>query len=108
MKFKINNTTAGVCFTLTGIIVLMLYTSCRKNGTHASSIANNDSTISVNINNDSVSFMVIGDWGRDGNQHQKTVADQMDVFARKYHIDFIVTTGDNFYPAGVASIDDAH
>lgn len=54
----------------------------------------------------SIQFIVIGDWGMQGNEDQKQVALQMDRLAAKFSIDFIVTTGDNFYPFGVQSTDD--
>jgi 3',5'-cyclic AMP phosphodiesterase CpdA len=48
----------------------------------------------------------LGDWGRDGTGHQKAVAEQMDVISRQFGAQFIITTGDNFYDKGVASISD--
>ena len=57
---------------------------------------------------DSLSFMILGDWGKKGKQFQKPVADQMDIYARKYHIQFIISTGDNFYSRGVLSVTDPH
>ncbi|MEJ2760547.1 MAG: tartrate-resistant acid phosphatase type 5 family protein [Gammaproteobacteria bacterium] len=55
-----------------------------------------------------LSFLVIGDWGKQGNRPQKRVAAAMDALAARIHVDFIVSTGDNFYPAGVKSPDDPH
>jgi len=57
---------------------------------------------------DSVSFIVLGDWGKQGGQNQYGVADQMDRAARKHNCRFVVTTGDNFYYNGVRSITDPH
>ena len=53
-----------------------------------------------------LSFLVIGDWGRRGSTNQRRVADAMDSTARKLGADFVVTTGDNFYPNGVTSVGD--
>lgn len=50
-----------------------------------------------------LSFLVIGDWGKQGNRPQKRVAAAMDDLAARTRVDFIVSTGDNFYPAGVKS-----
>jgi hypothetical protein len=50
-----------------------------------------------------LSFLVIGDWGRNGADHQKQVARQMGKTAAKQHSAFIISTGDNFYPSGVIS-----
>jgi len=60
----------------------------------------------IHAADDSLSFFVIGDWGEQGGKTQRRVAAAMDSLAAKSHIDFIVTTGDNFYPAGVHGIDD--
>lgn len=55
---------------------------------------------------DTLSFLVIGDWGMHGSRTQRRVAAAMDAVAAASRIDFIISTGDNFYPAGVASKDD--
>ncbi|KAG7671144.1 hypothetical protein Ndes2526B_g02400 [Nannochloris sp. 'desiccata'] len=51
-------------------------------------------------------FFVIGDWGRDGDYNQSVVADSMARKAGLFHPDFIISTGDNFYEAGLVSADD--
>jgi acid phosphatase len=51
-----------------------------------------------------LSFLVVGDWGRDGNFHQRDVAQQMGRVANETHAAFVVSTGDNFYDNGVASV----
>lgn len=48
-------------------------------------------------------FLVIGDWGRNGDDHQLEVADQLLQQVKKHKPDFIISTGDNFYPNGVKS-----
>ncbi len=54
-------------------------------------------------------FFVIGDWGRRGAEFQVPVAKRMgEVAAGMGGIDFVVTTGDNFYIFGVASASDPH
>lgn len=55
---------------------------------------------------EALSFLVMGDWGRHGEYHQRDVARAMDRAARVMDAAFIVATGDNFYPNGVSSIDD--
>lgn len=57
---------------------------------------------SLEINPDALHFLVVGDWGQ-GNKRQRDVAAQMAVIAEKVGVDFIITTGDNFYPSGVTS-----
>lgn len=63
---------------------------------------------SLYLNSDSISFIVMGDWGKYGRQSQKAVANAMDEYSKKFHAQFIITTGDNFYPAGVSSTSDTH
>ena len=51
-------------------------------------------------------FLAIGDFGRDGQYHQRDVAEQMGKVAAQVHSSFVLTVGDNFYPDGVRSLDD--
>lgn len=51
-------------------------------------------------------FIVMGDWGRHGEENQRKVALSMASAAIALDIDFYVITGDNFYPKGVASVND--
>lgn len=48
-------------------------------------------------------FIAMGDWGRNGADHQKQVAEQMGKTASDIKAQFIISTGDNFYPSGVVS-----
>ncbi len=58
----------------------------------------------VPLRKDSVlNFIVMGDWGRNGEDHQKEVARQMGITATNYNSQFVIATGDNFYPSGVIS-----
>jgi len=50
-----------------------------------------------------LNFIVMGDWGRNGADHQKEVALQMGKTAAEIKAQFIIATGDNFYPSGVIS-----
>ena len=52
-----------------------------------------------------VCFLSVGDWG---SAKVKPVADQMAIDARRHFAKFIVSTGDNFYPVGVKSLNDPH
>ncbi|KAK4790217.1 hypothetical protein SAY86_017521 [Trapa natans] len=45
----------------------------------------------------SLSFLVVGDWGRKGGYNQSAVAVQMGIKGEKLDVDFIISTGDNFY-----------
>ncbi|MNJ87286.1 3',5'-cyclic adenosine monophosphate phosphodiesterase CpdA [compost metagenome] len=51
----------------------------------------------------SLNFIAMGDWGRNGADHQKQVAAQMGITAADLKAQFIISTGDNFYPSGVIS-----
>ncbi len=53
-----------------------------------------------------VSFLVVGDWGRDGASHQRDVAGQMELAAREFDSACVVSVGDNFYEDGVQSVND--
>jgi tartrate-resistant acid phosphatase type 5 len=53
-----------------------------------------------------LNFLVFGDWGRNGEQDQRDVAEQMAVAAKDMDAKFIISVGDNFYENGVASVDD--
>ena len=55
---------------------------------------------------DAYYIYTIGDWGRNGEYGQQELADMMGLAARKIEPEFIIATGDNFYPNGVASIQD--
>ncbi len=57
---------------------------------------------------DSLNFLVVGDWGRNGHYHQQSVAHWMEIAMHHLDGDFIVSTGDNFYPNGVASVNDPY
>ncbi|KAA8541408.1 hypothetical protein F0562_025371 [Nyssa sinensis] len=54
----------------------------------------------------SLSFLVIGDWGRRGDFNQSQVAVQMGRIGEKLDIDFVISTGDNFYDNGLTGEDD--
>jgi len=55
---------------------------------------------------DSYTFVVIGDWGRNGNEDQMKSVQSFANIVEKADAEFIVSTGDNFYPIGVQSVDD--
>jgi len=50
-----------------------------------------------------LNFILMGDWGRNGADHQKQVAEQMGKTAGNSKAQFIIAAGDNFYPSGVIS-----
>mgnify|MGYP003575232644 CR=1 FL=1 len=56
----------------------------------------------------SLTFFVIGDWGRRGNLPQQEVARLMAARFGESGSQFVVSTGDNFYNLGVTSTEDSH
>ncbi len=56
--------------------------------------------------NDGLSFLILGDWGRNGEKDQMDVAAQMAIAAQAMSAKFIIAVGDNFYEDGVKSVDD--
>jgi len=50
-----------------------------------------------------LNFCVMGDWGRYGDYYQKAVAAQLSGAVVGVDASFIISTGDNIYPAGVQS-----
>jgi len=55
------------------------------------------------IDKTALNFLVLGDWGRNGEYHQKDVATQMGLIAAKTNTKFIISTGDNINPGGAMS-----
>ncbi|KAL6649565.1 hypothetical protein ACP70R_013789 [Stipagrostis hirtigluma subsp. patula] len=54
----------------------------------------------------SLSLLVVGDWGRNGTYNQSRVAEQMGRVGEELDIDFVISTGDNFYEKGLTGVDD--
>lgn len=53
-----------------------------------------------------LNFLIVGDWGRNGEPDQAAVATQMGVAAQAAGAKFVISVGDNFYEDGVASATD--
>ncbi|KAL4363687.1 hypothetical protein GQ457_04G010170 [Hibiscus cannabinus] len=54
----------------------------------------------------SLSFLVVGDWGRKGSYNQSQVALQMGIIGENLDVDFVISTGDNFYDDGLTGVTD--
>lgn len=63
-------------------------------------------TPSLSESDNSLNFIVLGDWGKRGSPLQRSVAKQMGLYGTKYQASFVISTGDNFYLHGVESIED--
>ena len=55
-----------------------------------------------------LSWLVVGDWGRRGESHQREVGRAMETAAAELASRFVLSVGDNFYPDGVESVTDSH
>jgi len=55
-----------------------------------------------------LTFVLLGDWGRKGTNHQSSVAAQLGRTAASLNSAFTVSVGDNFYEDGVTGLDDPH
>ena len=88
-------------FLLPGFLLILFSTlvSCRENGPVCISAPECRGDTAVR-------FAVIGDWGLWGQADQLKVAKAMDKVGSECSYDFIVSTGDNFYDAGVDSVGD--
>jgi acid phosphatase len=53
-----------------------------------------------------LNFLLVGDWGRNGEPDQMAVARQMGIFAGQLNASFMISVGDNFYEDGVKSVND--
>jgi tartrate-resistant acid phosphatase type 5 len=84
------------------ILILGLFICCHTAFPQA--ILNSDSVFQKTQK--PLKFMVFGDWGRNGEDKQKEVAVEMGIVAKKFKPEFIISTGDNFYPNGVQSTRD--
>lgn len=60
----------------------------------------------INKADGSLRCLVVGDWGRKGAYNQSLVALQMGQVGETLDIDFVISTGDNFYSNGLAGVDD--
>eukprot|EP00948_MAST-09A_sp_MAST-9A-sp1_P000034 g34.t1 len=58
-------------------------------------------------NTSRLNFVVVGDWGRNGFCCQRDTAFEFTRAANDISADFVVNTGDNFYPYGLQTADDA-
>jgi len=52
-------------------------------------------------------LLKVGDWGREGTTNQSAVAELMGDVSLRARPDFVISAGDNFYPNGLNSTQDA-
>mmetsp|Transcript_11251 Transcript_11251/g.12896 ORF Transcript_11251/g.12896 Transcript_11251/m.12896 type:complete len:411 (+) Transcript_11251:79-1311(+) len=63
-------------------------------------------TLAAEVQNATLNFLVVGDWGRNGHCCQRDVAYEMGKVSKELETDFTISTGDNFYSSGIWSKDD--
>lgn len=86
----------SLCFSM---VLFSSLISCRENGPVC--------LYAPDCKGDSaIRFAVIGDWGLWGQPDQLKVAAALDKIGAECAYDFIISTGDNFYDAGVDSVQD--
>jgi tartrate-resistant acid phosphatase type 5 len=69
--------------------------------------SNNNNNSAQDDRGNSLSFLVLGDWGGSGSKEpQVKIAEQMGRVAGREDSRFILALGDNFYRRGVSSVDD--
>lgn len=97
---------------LSGFVTLALFTTlfCSgQNRNHQEEVAHGyrgGFIKNLEVPDKALNFMVIGDWGRCGEYFQTEVAEQMAQASVSGNVSFIISTGDNFYPGGVADVND--
>lgn len=60
----------------------------------------------LRVVDDALNLLVVGDWGRNGQENQDSVAATMGRVGKELDIEAVISTGDNFYPNGVQSLED--
>ena len=83
--------------------ILLLYILSCSVVAQCQSTDSTEKKLYLSINKLALNFIAMGDWGRNGEYKQKEVATQMGITAKAIKASFIIATGDNFYPSGVAS-----
>ncbi len=96
---KLLFSTSFVCLTL------IHYLSCAQVFLKNPSLTSKPSKTILKLDS-AIHFIAMGDWGRNGADHQKQVAAQMGKTATDTKAQFVIATGDNFYPSGVISDQD--
>lgn len=91
-------------FSLLVLLSISFYSYGQERPDHT--INNLQSQVVIQPEEDGISFLAIGDFGRHGAFTQKEVARDMGNIAEILDLDFTVSVGDNFYPTGVQSTQD--
>lgn len=88
------------------ISILSLFYACTPS--NGSSEQAKEQKSQLEVIEDAYHMYVIGDWGRNGHDNQQEVADQMNKTGYTMEPEIVISTGDNFYPNGVASTSDPY
>ena len=86
------------------LVIIFLSLNCT--GQTIANIPDNNPTITTTTFGKAMNFLIVSDFGWNGEKYQQVVADQMAKTADSIDAKFITTCGDNFQIAGVASPQD--
>ena len=86
---------------LRNAFILLFFAGIFAAGSAAASPAD-----TLTLGKNKLNFLVIGDWGRAGEYLQRETGAEMNNVSKKISPAFIISTGDNIYAHGVASVDD--
>lgn len=87
------------------MLLMLLLAGCSQRQKQAKEPAVSEDFVEID---DAYHFYTIGDWGRNGHYRQKDLADMMNLAAMKVEPEFVISTGDNFYDNGIASVHDPY
>ena len=90
------------CKLIIGLVIILFFTKINAQVLIKDSV-NYVAPEKLAVLANSLNFIAMGDWGRNGADHQKQVAAQMGKTASEIKAQFFIATGDNFYPSGVIS-----
>lgn len=89
------------------LFILLGVLGCNQPNTFSNNKNNSQSGLdSLEVLENATNFFVIGDWGRQGDFHQADLGEMMQEISKVVEPEFIVSTGDNFYADGIASVND--
>lgn len=89
-------------------VVLGLALGCVSSDKVSNSETGNRRDNQIMVTENSLDFIVLGDWGKKGMHRQRAVARALGNAAETLNTEFIITAGDNFYYNGVVDIKDPH
>lgn len=90
------------------VLALLFTVGCQSNKETRPTEQISAEGLEVEMVEDALHWYTLGDFGRNGYDGQQELANQMQLMTKVIEPEFILTTGDNFYPNGVASTQDPY